>query len=52
MKNKIVETLNKKLSETKIKAENDKNVQTKLHKAEIKSWRKVLGEERKWIVRL
>ena len=52
VKNKLVETLNTKLRETRIRVENDKTVQTKLHKAEIKSWRKVLGEERKRTAKL
>ena len=39
--------MNKKLNELKIRVEKESSATKKSHKAEIKSWRKELGEERK-----
>ena len=46
-KNEVSNQLNKKLGELKIKNDKENAASKKAHKAEIKSWRKELGAERK-----
>ena len=47
IKTDIANQLNKKLSEEKTKAERENSATKRSFKAEVKSWRKELGEERK-----
>ena len=49
---KVPEKLNKELSENKIKAENENTSLITSYKAEIKSWRKDLGDVTKQNVKL
>ena len=52
VKIKVSEKLNQELRENKIKAENEKASLIKTYKAEIKSWRKDLGDVTKQKVKL
>ena len=52
IKKEVVNNLNKKISESKTKHNNEKMEVAKTHKAEIKYWRKLLGEETKINVKL
>ena len=52
VKNDTSNQLNKKLNELKIRMEKELSATKKSHKAEIKSWRKELGEERKKKIKL
>ena len=52
VKVKLSEKLNKELNETKIRAERDKAATSKTHKAEVKSLKKDLGEERKKTIKV
>ena len=52
MKNEVTKNLNKKLTESNAKARKEKAAIVKDYKAEIKSWRKDLGEERKQKLKL
>ena len=52
IKKEVVNNLNKKISESKTKHNNEKMEVAKKHKAEIKYWRKLLGEETKINVKL
>ena len=52
IKNEISNTLNKQLSDLKRKVEEEKALVKKMHKDEVKSWKKDLGDERKQKVKL
>ena len=52
VKNEVTKNLNKQLTESKVKAGKEKAAIVKEYKAEIKSWRKDLGEERKQKMKL
>ena len=52
IKMEVSKSLNKQLGETKAKAGKEKAAILKEHKAEVKSWRKCLGEERKLKIKL
>ena len=52
IKNEISNTLNKQLNDFKRKVEEEKVLVKKVHKDEVKSWKKDLGEERKQKVKL
>ena len=52
VKNEIASTLNKQLSDVRKKTEKENALIKKMHTAELKSWRKKLGEERKQKIKL
>ena len=52
MKEEISNNLNKHVKELKIKAEKENVLAQKRHKAEVKSWKEDLGEERKMKINL
>ena len=52
MKNEVSNQLNKRLGELKIKNDKENAASKKVHKAEIKSWRRELGAERKEEIKL
>ena len=52
VKNKVIENLNRNLNETKVKAKDENDALQKLHKADITSWKKKLGEERRQKIKL
>ena len=51
-KNEVSNNLNKQLNEIRVKTEKETALIKKIHKKEVKSWRKNLGEERRQKIKL